>query len=73
MSDFQALTAYGVTIPKAFPDRKAAMEWARITGPTFPGSRIVMKTASGMRTIWRHAYDAHEIEAELDARMEQSL
>lgn len=51
---YVALTAYSVPIPKALPDRRAALEWARTTGPKFPGCRIAQVTARGLRTIWKH-------------------
>ena len=53
MGEIMALTLYGVRIPKAFEDRKAAMLWAETKGPAFPGCRLAIQTARGPRTIWR--------------------
>lgn len=50
---YVALTAYGVQIPKALADRKAAMEWAETHGELFPGCRIVRRVGVAQRTIWK--------------------
>jgi len=47
-----AQTRYGVTIPKSFPNRKAALAWAEQNA--WDGCRIVQATARGFRTIWKH-------------------
>jgi hypothetical protein len=52
-ASLQALTAYGVAIPKSFADRSHALKWAEENGHTYPGCRIVTRTAKGLRTIWR--------------------
>lgn len=53
MTQYLALTAYNVQIPKSLPSRKAAMSWAEEHGEKWPGARIVQKTARGLRTVWR--------------------
>jgi hypothetical protein len=55
-----ALTAYGVPIPRAFADRKAALAQAETLAETFPGCRIVRLTAAGPRTIWKHEPETQE-------------
>lgn len=51
----RALTAYGVTIPRAFADRKHALAWAEEQGDYWPGCRLVQTFPGGRtRTIWRH-------------------
>jgi hypothetical protein len=54
MTTFTALTAYGITIPRAFADKRAALAWAETEGHRWPGSRIVQKTDTWSRTIWKH-------------------
>lgn len=53
MTKFQAVTAYGVAIPRFLGSRSEAMAWAEAHGWQFPGSKIVQKTARGDRVIWR--------------------
>lgn len=53
MTAITAQTRYGVTIPKSFPDRKAALAWAEQNA--WDGCRIVQATAQGLRTIWKHS------------------
>jgi hypothetical protein len=53
-----AQTRYGVTIPRAFADRKAALAWAELNAKDYPGCRIVQATATGPRTIWKHTEQA---------------
>lgn len=54
MTEVQAVTAYNVPIPRAFPDRTSAVVWAESEGRhTFPGCKVVALTKSGPRTIWR--------------------
>lgn len=55
---YEARTAYGVTIPKALHTRSAALLWAQQEGRYFPGSRVVMRTKTGIRTIWKHVEEA---------------
>ncbi len=53
--NFAAVTAYGVPIVGGQKhDRKAALEWARINGDYFAGSRVIQMTKRGPRTIWKH-------------------
>jgi hypothetical protein len=54
-TDYIALTAYGVEIPKALATRRAALAWAEANADRFPGCRIVQRTARGLRTVWRHS------------------
>jgi hypothetical protein len=54
VTQYTAVTAYGVPIPRYLGDRKAALEWAETEGDRFPGSRIIQHTSQGPRTIWRH-------------------
>ena len=54
MTRFVALTAYGVEIASRYlPDRKTALDQAPYIASDFPGCRIVMRSPSGQRTIWR--------------------
>lgn len=62
-STFQAQTAYGVAIPKALHSRQEAMTWAQENGDKFPGCRIVMKTETWSRTIWKHVAPEAQREA----------
>lgn len=57
---YTALTAYGVTIPRAFADRKAALAWAETEGSRYPRCKIVQKTARGLRTVWKEGEQAQE-------------
>lgn len=49
----QAVTAYGVAIPKSFPNPKAAKAWAVENRSVFPGLSVKAPTKKGLRTIWR--------------------
>jgi hypothetical protein len=53
-SKYEARTAYNVTIPKYLGDREDVRFWAEHVGPYFPGCRVVMRTKTGVRTIWEH-------------------
>jgi hypothetical protein len=54
MTAYQAFTAYDVPIVcGSFIDRRSALSWAEREGERWPGARIIQRTASGVRTIWR--------------------
>ena len=52
---YEARTAYGVPIPRAFRDKAAAIAWADENRFVFPGIKVVSVAPSGVRTVWRPA------------------
>jgi hypothetical protein len=51
---YVALTYHDKPIVKGeFHNMKAALTWTRQAGKHWPGSRVVQRTARGLRTIWR--------------------
>lgn len=61
--EIQAVTFYGTPIPKALTDRKSAFQWAEENVSTYPGCRIVQKTKTGFRTIWKDEAKAERVAA----------
>jgi hypothetical protein len=54
MTMLTAYTAYGTPIlAKTLSSRKDAIAWAQDEGQRYGAARIVQKTATGPRTVWK--------------------